>query len=70
MWLPVKNRKYKKTTFRINNEQIDFNLEIRVIEMVYGLIYFFGYLKPLDTFGTEQKLKFTDLQITYRVYRR
>ena len=27
-------------------------------------------IKPLDTFGTEQKLKSTDLQITYRVYRR
>ena len=29
-----------------------------------------GVLKPLDPFGTETKKKFTDLQITYRVYRR
>ena len=30
-----------------------------------------NYLKPLYTFGTEKiNKKFTDLQITYRVYRR
>ena len=29
----------------------------------------YGSLKPLDPFGTDNK-KFTDLQITYRVYRR
>ena len=28
------------------------------------------HVKPLDTFVTEIILKFTDLQITYRVYRR
>ena len=34
-----------------------------------NLFIFFNY-KPLYTFGTEKQLKFTDLQITCRVYRK
>ena len=45
------------------------NLTCRSCQVKFSA-YVLVLLKPLDTFGTEFVFKYTDLQITYRVYRR
>ena len=51
-----------------------FNLFFGIKSLIFKFYHrgksYYEKLKPLYTFGTEKKKKFTDLQITYRVYRR
>ena len=56
----------RHATVKTMGKQIFFYKKRRSADSRKGCMH---VLKPLDTFGTEKK-KFTDLQITHRVYRR